>query len=280
MSVNTIINNNLDEGYFLIALGEKYIEECFNLALTIRKQKDNRPIALLIHKKDIKYAQQKNIFDSYVYFEPNINCPIWKLCNNYFEKYCLYPRLHLNDYTPFDISITIDSDILCQFSPESIWQYCFKKNQSVHMIGRKHDLSWHWNTLNEVIQAYGKHIPHVHGGFFYVKKNEKFTKQFFDYAKTIVFNYDRLKCKRWYAQGLVDEIMFAITHSNFNMVPTDFDEFPIMTFNYPAEISIPSSLQTEGGKFVHMKNPIPFVHMFDKLTGINYNILLNKILNA
>lgn len=271
---------NTQEGYFFIGLGERYIDECYNLALTIKKQNDNRPIGLLIHEKDLEYAKKKQIFNTFVFFNPNSECNIWKICNNYFEKYCLYPRLFLNEYTPFDISITVDSDVLCQYSPESIWKTLFEKEFPVQMIGRKYDMNWHFGTINEVIQAYGKHIPHVHGGFFYLKKEHELTKQFFDYAKTLVFKYDELKCKRWYAGlgGLVDEILFAITHSYFNLFPIEFDEFPIMTFNYESDVSIPSALQTEAGQNIFMNSPIPFVHMFDKLHGKNYNELFKKIM--
>jgi hypothetical protein len=267
------------EGYFFIGLGEKYIDECYNLSLTIRKQKDDRPISLLVHEKDIEYAKNKNIFDKLVIFNPDQNCEIWKICNNYFEKYCLYPRLHLNDYTPYDITITVDSDELCQHSPENIWTNLKTKNFPVQMVGRKFDLRWHWGTISDVIKAYGKHVPHVHGGFFYIKKNNELTNKFFDYAKSLVFQYDNLNCKRWYADGLVDEILFAITHAYFNLEPINFDEFPIITFNYYPGIEIPSTYQTADNQNIFMDSPIPFVHMFDKLHGNNYNWLLKEILN-
>ncbi len=32
------------EGYFFIAIGKKYIDECYNLSLTIRKHGDQRPV--------------------------------------------------------------------------------------------------------------------------------------------------------------------------------------------------------------------------------------------
>lgn len=266
------------EGYFFLALGEKYINECYNLALTIKKQNDIRPISLLIHERDLKYCKEKQIFDSFVFFEPDENCEIWKLCNNYFEKYCLYPRLHLNKYIPYDISITVDSDVLCQYSPEYIWKELSTKDFPVQMVGKKYDINWHFGTINEVIESYGKHIPHVHGGFFYIRKNEQKTKDFFDYCKSLVFIYDKLKCKRLYANGMVDEILFGISHANFNIFPIEFEEFSIMTFNYTPEITIPSCLQTEGNKRVILKFPIPFVHMFDKIDGSNYKHLLKKIM--
>jgi hypothetical protein len=269
------------EGYFFIGLGERYIDECFNLSITLKKQNDNRPIAILINVKDLEYAKNKNIFNEFVFFEPNTNCKIWNICKNYFEKYCLYPRLHLNDYTPFKHSITVDSDVLCQYSTNQLWNFVKQKQYPVQMIGRKKDLNWHWGKIQQVIDAFGKHIPHVHGGFFYINKSLPEVKQFFDYVKELVFKYDEYKCIRGYAtpDGMVDEILFAIAHAHFKIDPIEFDEYPIMTFNYTPDIKIPSSLQTENSQNINMDSPIPFIHMFDKLYGVNYNSLLNKILN-
>ena len=53
------------EGYFFIAIGKKYIDECYNLSLTIRKYGDTRPISLLINKEDQEYALSKNLFDKF-----------------------------------------------------------------------------------------------------------------------------------------------------------------------------------------------------------------------
>ena len=59
----------MKQGYFFIALGQRYIQECFLLAQTIRKQGDNRPISLLVFEEDIKFAEEFNMFDQYVVFD-------------------------------------------------------------------------------------------------------------------------------------------------------------------------------------------------------------------
>jgi hypothetical protein len=103
---------------------------------------------------------------------------------------------------------------------------------------------------------------------------------FFDYLRELPFSYDKFKCKKWYTNGMTDEILFAISHANFDINPIEFDELPIITFNYGTDIEIPSSLQTEGGQNINMISPIPFVHMFDKIEGQRYNSLLRKILTS
>ena len=260
------------KGYFLIALGNYYIDECFLLSETIRKQGDERPISLLVKKEDYSYARSKNLFDKLVIFDP---CDeIWKDCSNQFEKYCLYPRINLEKFIPYEENIIVDSDVLCQYSVENIWRFCKDKN-SVVMTGIKNDEGWHWGKINEVSKAYGKNVPHVHGGFFYVRKDE-FTDSFFEYCRKVFWDYDKYNCKRWFRGGRVDEIIFAIAHSNFDMSPINFNDFPVITFNYDKHTQIPSKIQTTFG--IEMNEFIPFIHMFEKMNGENFKEIYKKIM--
>jgi len=63
------------------------------------------------------------------------------------------------------------------------------------------------------------------------------------------------------------------------MFPVEFDEYPVMTFNYEPTVEIPSKLQTESGQNIEMSNYIPFIHMFDKMEGNNFMNLYNKIID-
>jgi lipopolysaccharide biosynthesis glycosyltransferase len=261
------------KGYFFIALGRYYIDECFLLSETIRKQGDELPISLLIKKEDEEYARRKNFFDKLIFFDPKDE--IWTDCSNQFERYCLYPRINLDKFIPYDENIMVDSDVLCQYSASDVWSFCKSHFNPILMTGIKNDLGWHWGKISEVSEAYGKHVPHVHGGFFYLKKS-CFLDTFFEYCREVFWRYDEYGCKRWFRGGRVDEIIFAIAHSKFNISPIDFNEFPIITFNYSKQIEIPSKLQTIFG--VEMKNYIPFVHMFEKMNGENYKEIYNKII--
>jgi hypothetical protein len=265
----------MSQGYFFIALGKRYIDECWILSNTIRKQGDTRPISLLVYEEDIEYAKSHNMFDQYIIFNPSDN--LWKDCTTEFEKYCLYPRLYLNSYVPYDENITLDSDVICQWNADSIWEFCKNKISPV-MVGRHEDPSWHWGYIDQVSSAFGKKVNHTHGGFFYIKKDDKFSNAFFDYCKDIFYKYDDYNCRRFFRGGKVDEIIFAIAHSHFDMLPVDFEEFPIMTFNYTPDIKIPSKLQTEGDRLKELENYIPFVHMFDKMEGNNFFDLYKKVM--
>ena len=265
----------MSQGYFFIALGKYYIDECLLLVNTIRKNGDIRPVSLLIHREDEEYARSKNTFDKMVYFEPDDE--LWRDSTTGFEKFCLYPRINFEKYLPYEHNIIVDSDVLCQYNPNKLWNFLTDQPKSVVMLGRHDDPNWHWGTIREVSAAYGKHVPHTHGGFFYLRKNE-FLNEFFSYCREVFYRYDEYRCKRFFRGGRVDEIIFAIAHANFDMMPLEFDEYPVMTFNYTPIIQIPSKLQTEGDQNIELMDYIPFVHMFDKMTGDNFKSLYEKIM--
>lgn len=267
----------MSQGYFLIALGKRYIDECKFLLNTIKKSNDNRPVSLLIHAEDENYAREVYGFDQLIHFTPSGK--LWEDCETAFEKYCLYPRINFPNCLPYDETIIVDSDVLCQHNPESVWNFMSSQDCPVRMLGRLNDPNWHWGHINEVSKAFGKHVPHVHGGFFYLRKSG-FLNTFFEYCISIFYKYDEYKCKRMFRGGRVDEIIFAIAHSNFDIDPIPFDSFPVMTFNYDETIQIPSKLQTEGNQNIKMQDYIPFVHMFDKMEGDNFKKLYGKIIHG
>jgi hypothetical protein len=272
-------DNTHNECYFFIALGKHYIDECVFLRNTIRKHNDNRPVYLLLHEADLDYAKDRE-FDGVVLFDPSDD--LWNDCVTDAERFCVYPRITLDRYIdqiPSNETITVDSDVACQYSADSIWNRMKEEKLPVRMTGLRHDDSWHWGTIKEVSEAYGKHVPHVHGGFFYLRK-DVFLKEFFDYSRKIFYLYDDYKCKKLFRGGKVDEIIFAIAHSYFDIWPIEFDEFPIMTFNYMPSEQIPSKLQTVNGMFKTMNDFIPFVHMFDKPESEVYKVLYSKIMSA
>lgn len=263
------------EGYFFIALGRKYIDECYNLSLTIRKHNDNRPISLLIHEEDQEYAKSKVLFDKLIFFEPNDK--LFEDCNTSFEKYCLYPRINFDKYVPYQKTIITDSDMLCIHNMQQVWDIFNRSEQSVQMIGINIDLDWHWGLLREVIATYGSHIPHTHGGIFYINKNNKLN-DFFNYCREVFYKYDEYGCKKFFRGGKVDEIIFAIAFSHFGYQPIEFTDHSIMTFNLPGEVILPTKLQTVNSINKIMNHNFSLVHMFEKMEGLNYKKLFKRIL--
>lgn len=264
-------------GYFFVAVGKKYIDECFLLSQTIRKQNDNLPISLLINPEDEEYARSLEMFDQLIHFIPHRKDKMWKSCETGFEKYGVYTKISLERYIPYEENIFLDSDVLCQYDTTELWNFLSNQSSSIVMLGRHDDPNWHWGSIREVSEAFGKHVSHVHSGFIYLRRDFKLIN-FFTKCKEIFHKYDEYKCKRAFRGGKADEIIFAIAYSHFNLSPIEFDSIPIMTFNYTPDMEIPSKLQTEGGQNINLPDYIPFVHMFDKMGGSNFTSLYNKIM--
>lgn len=245
------------QGYILIALGKVYIDEAVLAAKSIRKQGDPRPINILIRSEDEQYAKDKDSFTDITIFEPVSD--FYDQCKVGFEKFGTYPKINLIHYSRYDENIFIDTDVLCQYNADSLWEYLRGRDNDVAMMGTKTDPSWHWGTINEVSAAFGKDVPHIHGGFLYFRKT---SVDFFEFCDKIAYRYDDLKCKRFYKGGMCDEIIFALAHSNFDYDPIEFDRYPIMTFNYGPDIDLPSRLQTHNNTI--LEDYIPFIHVYDR----------------
>ena len=247
----------MSKGYILIALGQNYINEAALLAATIRKQGDDKPISVLVLAQDIEYAKSLNLFTDIVEFQPVSH--FFNLCVQAFEKFGTYPKINLIHYAKYDENIFVDTDVLCQYNANDLWEFLSKREEPVAMMGHKIDPQWHWGTIHEVSAAFGKQVPHTHGGFLYFRKT---ATDFFNFCNSVAYRYDELNCKRWYRGGMCDEIIFALSHAQFGIDPIEFDDKSIMTFNYTPDMTLPSKLQTHNGKLLN--DYIPFIHMYDR----------------
>lgn len=264
------------EGYVLVAIGKEYINECYNLSLTLRRNKDYRPISIMINKEDQDYALSKNIFDKLLFFDKETK--LFKDCKTTFEMYGVYPKITLDKYLPYDKNIYLDSDVLSIYDTQQVWDIFNNLNQSVQAIGFEKDPDWHFGKLEDVSKKYGKNVPHTHSGILYMKKNLEMYN-FFDYCRDVFYKHDEYGCLRQFRGGIADEILFAISFSKFNYLPHDNLKVPIMTFNLPYNISLPTKVQTVKYPSINfMDNNISFVHMMDKQHGHSYKNVFNNIL--
>ena len=244
------------QGYILIGLGEKYVEEAAMCAKSIKKF-DSRPINVLVLPEHIELAKSKEVFDDITEFKAVSK--FYKYCQPGFEQYGTYPKINLIHYCRYTENIFVDTDVICQYNPDELWKFANSRQEPVMMMGTKEDHHWHWGFIDEVSAKFGKPVPHIHGGFLYFRKT---AFEFFEFCDMIAYRYDELGCKRMFRGGMCDEIIFALAHSHFNYSPIEFDDHPIMTFNYDEEIKLPSKLQTHNNK--ELKDYIPFVHMYDR----------------
>lgn len=265
------------QGYFFIALGRIYIDEAVNLLKSIKIFDQSRKFGILINDSDFDYTNNLNLFDSIIIND--YSNELYNYAKTPFERYCLIPRITFNEYLPFDENLIIDTDVICIYDPTLVWKYFESSAQNIGMTGFSWDETWHWGTIQIISETIGVKIPHTHGGIFYIRNKESL-KNYFNQCHNIFHLYDDFKLLRNFRGGRVDEPIFAIAMALNNMTPLDFIEYPIITFNLKHDSTIPTNIQTVNELNFECKHYIPFVHMFEKSDGINYKILLNRILNV
>jgi len=271
----------MSQGYLLIGLGKKYILENSFLVNTIRKQKDNRPISILVNVEDYEFAKGLNLFTDIIPYKPVINDPVYKDCTNAFELFCVYIRVNLTRYCLYDETINLDSDVLCQYSTEKLWNYLSQRPISVANLGNKiADANWHWGQTNNITRIVNRNIPSMHCGFNYVRKDE-FSSKFFEMARVVFMKYDTYGFKRFFRGARTEEAVFSLVYSMLDISPIGYTEYPVMTFNYKKDEVLPTNKQVlldENNRIVLMEDNIPFIHMFEKMEGENFQSLYQQIM--
>lgn len=262
------------KGYCFLAFGKEYINELLNLAMTMNKNGNDLPLSVITSENDIDLID-KDLFDKIIIY--NFNHPFYNEPLNNFEHYCLIPRLLFDQYLPYDETIIVDTDMLCQYNPSHIWNIVKDIDQAVVMYGLCENYSsWHWGCINDIQDFVQKTVYPSSGGFFYINKNHKDFNSYFKLLRFVYTKYDDFKLKRFYQNGRVDEPIFAITNAILDYKVLDHHEYPIITYNYNKNFEIPSKIQTYPFD-KELNNFIPFIHMF-KPHGEDYSVLLNKIL--
>ena len=270
----------MTQGYFLIAIGKRYILEASYLAKTIKKQGDTRPICVLINAEDAEYAKSFNTFDLFSEFNPDLSDEFYEDCNNAFERFCIYARINFDTLLPFDETINLDTDVLCQYNPDHLWKY-LKDGAPVQTLGKqKCDSHWHWSQGYNISNNVGKHIPAVHCGFIYIRK-DPILSSFFDKVRESFINYDKYGCKRLFRGSRTEEACYSLAYSKFDISPIEYNAYPVMTFNYDKSEVLPSKkmiLIDDNNTALEMNNYIPFIHMWEKMDGENFKLLYEKIM--
>jgi hypothetical protein len=260
------------QGYVLIAIGERYIDEVANLITTLRKQGDNRPVTVIIDESTVEYFTNKNTGADYTLLRVvDDNFGYYK---TEFEMRGMYPKVNLYHFAPYEENIFLDSDVVCQSPTEKVWTFLGNHRQNVVMVGRKNDPTWYWGTIDKVSYTFGKKVPHTHGGFIYFRKPQ--SEKFYKYASDVVRHHDSYGGLRQFRGGsMADEFVYALTFAEFGYSPVNFDEFPIMTFNIRSDMEIPTKLQTSENKI--LDDFIPFIHIYDRSIYLDtYNKIMSQ----
>jgi hypothetical protein len=286
----------MSSGYFQIALGRTYIDESQGFLESIRLFNDRRPVSVLVKKEDFDYALEKRVFDKVIVLEEN--GMLFSLCKNAHDKYCIFPRVSLLEYVPYREAIIIDTDVLCTYDTDSVWETFRDKGQPFNCVGNYHDESFHWNKISDINKRLGFNVNCAHGGIFYLNKNfgERDLETFFLHMLYSFINYDNLGFTRGFDSreakkgSMTDEIMIGYAMSKMGYTLLDFSIYPIMTFEIEGylidEMTLPNKVQSykwftlyweqfNKDKPFIMKDPIPFIHVFGQ--GFQKTASLTKL---
>jgi hypothetical protein len=267
--------NNM-ESYLLLGFGRSYIDDCKDLIETLRHFNDNRPINIVVLPSDVTYAQSLSLFDRVMSFDIH-NHPLYPICGTKFERFGLLPRLELYKFLHTEYTIVLDTDILCSYYTNNMWNFLKTKKQELIMLGSKNNSVWHWGHWGKITSKINIQPQETHGGLFFLNKSTKLQSIFED-VKYCFLNYDKLGMLRLYQGGAVDECCFSYAFSKHKLSPVEFAEYPIMTFDIDPKEDIPTKNMTENIQKRIMDNYIPFIHMFQKNHSYNFKTVKQKIL--
>lgn len=271
----------MKRGYFFVAFGKQYIEELKMLVNTLRNVGDKLPISVLTSYEDNDYCKSLNIFDEIITYD--FSNELSTNTNTLFEKYGGVPKILMLKLTPYEETIFTDSDVLCQYNPEHVWDLMREKNQAVCVMGTEYAPDWHFGFNHIVSKNLGKNVPATHTGILYWNKNNPEFEKFYDALIHIWNNYESYKLLKQFRGGRAEEPVYAVAFALMDYLPIDGNKYSIMTFNYHKDIELPSNIQTCGEMWnrnpIIMEKPIPFIHMFKDIRGEHYEIIYEKLMN-
>lgn len=243
----------MTQGYLFIANGESYAQMLKSYTIpSIRHFDKVRPMTILTTTPEFFDASVHTILpydaeyykNRYAYLNPS----------QYFLLGTI-PKLIIFDITPYDETLYLDADIINMKDINTFWDACSSQPKNVFISGGSDDKNnapshWHWNTIQEVIDATGLHIPRINGGAHYWRKKGDFMSIIEPYLK----EPERYKIKPWFRGSYVDEIFISI-YLGIKEIHPDTDE--------DASPPNPASMQTYRTSFVPAGNA-QFFHCFNK----------------
>ena len=158
---------NKEEGYLLCVFGDiNYFKLAKRMIQNIMKYDTNRQICILTDNlnyfSDFKETVILKNMDFKNHTHKNIDM------NNKWNCYGLIPKIYQYLYTPFEKTCFMDVDMIFHNDFTFVWDEFNKSNKPI-LIGGKSDennkspSNWHWNNIDNVINACGFNCPQVCG---------------------------------------------------------------------------------------------------------------------
>lgn len=248
-----------------MGFGKKYIDECIMCAEMISAYDKRRPKALLTSSTDYNYAIKNKIFDDVVVIDFDEEKYLKNETNSH-NLYCVIPRVLMPKYMPYDKVLAIDSDIACISDPERLWKYLNDRDQCFDCCGLNYEDNWHWGKVGAIVENLGKKIPSIHGGVLFFNKTKETFNQYYSDCIDVLKNYTNYRCLNNFRGGMTDEVIFSIAMAKQDLLPMDYVDYPVVSFNLPPSIEMPYYYHTRDGfrreTYKQCKEPIIFNHIF------------------
>lgn len=290
----------MSEGYLLRSIGQdKYFEMTVMLAASLRYHGDTRPISAFTDNPDHPLLKKfSSLFDKIIDLRPLVDGLRQKFNRDFkrgFEFGGLAPRLLCRE-SPYDRTISIDSDCLALIATDRLWQVF--NNYHVAFLGcHRMFPGWAEMTAEELTTAeiqieddlvsvgfFGDNdhcaLREVHGGIMWWDKSEVTEKVLSQFDLAIsrgwLYKYFPKSIKLWWGH-LSDEVIYSYVMSILNLPSIPYNS-NLMGSN-PEYFSVAEG-KGDMGHFLtnprlqgHMKfkDSVPvLVHFFAKNEDRNY----------
>jgi len=241
------IDEQMTEGYIIIAIGKKYELMAQNFINTLRHHGDNRDVYCITDVSDE---------------------PLFNDCLTDFERYGTLPKICLDKYLPFDHNLFVDVDMLCIGNTQQVWDELKSWDQSIIQMGVRDDKTQLDGRLKGTAKKFGWYEDpfRVQGGFIYLRK-EGLNYDFFNWMREEGFpNYDKYATSdRVYKNSRTDQTLYCLAHSKFGIKPIEIFEYPFMTFlDFCHDDNAPTKRVTFRNRSVVFNSNVSFCHCMTK----------------
>lgn len=216
-----------NEGYLLCALGkEPYYQLAKRIIENIKNFDKNRKICLLTDNPSL-FNYDESVIVKYFNYRDHLHPVMNK--NNDWDRYGLTPKMYQHLYTPFDITMFFDVDMIFYKDFTFLWKE-FRKNKKINnspiLIGgvcddnNRSPSNWHWGEINNVMKKCGFICPQICSTF--VIYNSDFTKiaHHSGLINEILNNLKNWGAQNKYHEGYPDEIVYSLLMGKLNLKPS------------------------------------------------------------
>jgi len=215
-----------NEGYLLCAFGkEPYYQITKRLIENIKKFDKKRKICVLTDNPAL-FNKNDNVIIKNFKYKDHLHSSMNK--KNNWDIYGLIPKIYQHLYTPFDVTMFFDVDMIFYKDFTFLWKE-FRKNKKINnspiLVGGKCDdnnrspSNWHWAKIDNIIVKCGFNCPQIWSTFIIYDSDFKKIAHDSGLINEIFNNLKKWDVKSSYNGGYPDEIIYSLIMGKLNIKP-------------------------------------------------------------